>query len=174
MNGREVIFVADIDDGLRFNAIKFSEVWLKFKLKTKDIQKEFDVDIQKFAVIMEMVGNNFYRCNNRIYRVTMEKNVRITFTLKFGQPWKVNDVYSKLKSSDPFLSPFSVWKISLVSKDSDDADYLLLKRYQNYVNEIALEGIGQYLDSESNLVYQTCNDNLDKYYRLESVNDISL
>lgn len=172
MNGHEVIFVADIDDGLKLNAIKYNEIWLNFKLVNETIQNEFDAELYRFSVVMEMVGNSFYRCNNRIYCIPLENTVRFSFTLEAGQPWKVNDVYGKLKTADPFLSPYTAWKISLVSKNNDDADYLQLKEYQNYVYEISLEGRGQYLDNEAKLIYQTCNDRLDKFYRLESVDNI--
>lgn len=174
MNGRDVIFVADIDNGLRLNAIKFNEIWLNFKMVNQTIQDKFDAELYRFSVLMEMVGNNFYRCNNRIYCIPLENTVRFSFTLEAGHPWKVNDVYSKMKTADPFLSPYSTWKITLVSKDNNDADYLVLKEYQNYVNEISLDGHGQYLDNEAKLVYQTCNDRLDKYYRLESADKISV
>lgn len=172
MTGREVIFVANIDDGLKFNAIKFNEVWLNFKMANQTIQDEFNSELHRFSVVMEMIGSNFFRCNNRIYCIPLENTVRFSFTLEAGHPWKVNDIYSKLKNSAPFLSPYSTWKIALVSKDRDDADYLVLKGYQNYVEEISLEGRGQYLDNEGKFVYQTCNDHLDKHYRLQSVNGL--
>lgn len=173
MNGRAVLFVADINDGLKFNAIKFNEVWLNFKMINQTIQSVFDAELYRFSVVMEMVGNNFYRCNNRIYRISLDNAVRLSFTLESGRPWKVNDVYGKLKTAEPFLSPYSTWRITLISKNNDDADYLLLKEYQNYISKVSLEGRGQYLDKDAKLVYQICSDRLDKFYQLESANGIS-
>lgn len=172
LNGDDVTFVSDINDGLKKNAIKFNEIWLKFRLQNQTLQNEFDAEIQKFLVRMEMVGNSFYRCDKRIYYISLEKPFDIVYSLKCMPPCQLNENYVKLKTSDAFLSPYTTWNIMLIP-ENDKSDYDKLSQFQNYVTEIALEGRGQYLHNDVRFEYDICNERLDKYYRLDSIAYIS-
>lgn len=172
LNGDDVTFVADIhDSGLKKNAIKFNEIWLKFRLQNQTMQNEFDVEIRKFLIRMEMIGNSFYRCDKRIYYISLEKPFDIVNSLKCMPPCQLNENYVKLKTSDAFLSPYTTWKIMLIP-ENEEYDYEILSHLQNYVTEIALEGRGHYLHNDASFEIDICNEHLDKYYRLDSIEHI--
>lgn len=173
INGETVTLVADINDGLKLSAIKFNEVWLKFRLKDPIVQSEFDELLQGFSIVMNMVGNSFYRCDKRFYYMPLENTVRIAFSMERGQPNKPNEIYSKLKNGDPFLSPYSTWKVTLLSKQNNAVDFKRLNRYRNNIIGIALEGRGQCLDNNIDFTYSICNEHLDNYYRFDSFEHIS-
>lgn len=166
----DVTLVADISEGLKLNAIKFNEVWLNFKLKNQTVQNQFENELKQFSVVLQMVGNSYYRCDKRFYYISLEKTVRISFSSECGKPCKPNEIYSKLKTGDSFLSPYSTWRISLVSKNNNEIDFKKLSKFRNYITEMVLEGRGQYLDNNlGNFIHDTCNEHLDQYYRLDSV-----
>lgn len=172
LNGLDVTFVADIHDGLKKNAVKFNEIWLKFRLQNQTLQNEFDAEIQKYLIRMEMVGSSFYRCNKRIYYISLEKPFDVVFSLKCMPPCQLNENYVKLKTSDAFLSPYTTWKIMLVPENEEN-DFEQLSRFEDLVTEIALEGRGEYLHNDVSFEIDVCNEHLDKYYRLDSVKSIS-
>lgn len=174
LNGDDTIFVAGIENGLDLNAIKFNEIWLKFKLKNQTIQGQFDAELRKFSVNMQMVGNNFYRCGKRVYYISLETPLLISFSLEHGEVTKMNRVYDKLATGDPFLSPYSTWRITLRSKADDEVDYRRLKQFTNEIEEIALEGRGQFFKNKGDIISETCNEHLDKFYRLDSVSSQTL
>ncbi|XP_055316440.1 uncharacterized protein LOC129576047 [Sitodiplosis mosellana] len=173
LNGDEVTFNADIWDGLKMSAIKFNNIWIKLTLKNQSEQSVFDSEISRFKITLEMIGNCYYRCYKRIYYISPEKPVKISFSLERGQPTKPNDIISKMKTGDYFLSPYTTWKFSLEPNDSNDINkfniFAKLKAFANKLKEITLEGHGQYLENKKNFVYQVCNDQLDTYYRLDSI-----
>lgn len=173
LSGEATNFVANIYDGLKLNAIKFNEVWLTFKMKNQTVQQAFEEQLGQFSIVMQVVGNSFYRCDKRIYYISLESAVRISYSLGCGKPCKPNEIYSKLKTGDSFLSPYSTWQISLVSKNGNDIDYKRLNRFRNDIVEMRLEGRGQFLDNRGDFVYDTCSDHLDKYYRLDGIQHIS-
>lgn len=179
LNGERVIFVADLDEGLddsttNLNAVKFNEIWLKFKLKTPALQREFDAQIEKFLVVMRMDGNSYYRCDKRIYYFSLENSLRISFSWANGQLSEPNDIYNKLKHGQAFLSPYSTWLISLEPKNDNENknEFYNLRQFRNNIIEISLEGHGKYFQTKRKIVYETCNDQLDKFYRLDSVENV--
>lgn len=169
LNGDEVTLVADIQDGLKMSAIKFNDIWIKMRLKNESEQSEFDSEIDRFKISLQMVGNGYYRCYKRFYYISLEKTIQFGFSLENGQPTKPNDVLTKLKTGGYFLSPYTTWKISLIPNNNNSNDFSRLKRFRNELDEISLEGYGQYLENKKSFVHDICNDQLDKYYRLDSV-----
>lgn len=167
-NGNDVIFVADIKKGLDFSAVKFNEIWTQFKLKNETVQKHFDSVISNFRIKMKMVGNNFYRCDKRVYYISLKRNDFISFSLRNGRPVNPNDIYMKLKNADAFLSPYTTWMISIERKNGEPIRNEL-KEFGNYVDEMSLVGYGSYVSNSENFMRNFCDEHLDEYYKLDHI-----
>lgn len=168
LNGGNLTLVADVEDAPKRNAVKFNEAWIVFKMKNATVQREFDALLEHFYIHIDMVGNSFYRCGNRIYYISPDRNWPMYYSLKNGKTDSPNAHYSKLKNGDPFLSPYTTWTFSLRFKNYISG-FQRLTKFKNDIVEISLEGRGEFLDNVDTVHYETCNDQLDKYYMLDHI-----
>lgn len=182
LRGDEVVFNANIKNqrniGAYVNAmsaVKFSEIWIRFEMEDEDEQQYFNEELHRlYLVNMKMFGNSYYRCDNRIYYNSVEKPELFEFGLdNTGQPYGRNKAADKLARGDLFLSPYTTWQISLKAKpqrtpNSSFADFS--KRFANSMLKISLEGRGEYISyTDESFLQETCNKNLDQFYRLDSI-----
>lgn len=175
LKGNAILLNADINNSdLNWSAIKFKEIWIRILLKSRSKQKHFDNVLRKFHLNMVMVGNDYYRCANRIYYFTLEKLVPFKFIMENDRPKNpdiIHNNYGMLRSSEPFLSPYTTWKFFLEPIDRVKTSFAQLEPFVNQVSEMLLEGIGQYMDEQ--FLRQYCNEDLDRYYRLDSISMIA-
>lgn len=172
LSGKQVYLKADVTRSFKWNAVKFSEIGVEFKLtNTSDrhLQNDLKAALNRFHINMTHLGNSYYRCNNQFYVSTSPSQV-ISFSYeKTGnEPTFKNAVYEKLKRGNFILSPFTLWSIQL-----ERGDFKTLEKYRNSV-DIELRGYGQCVNEGASI----CNRNLEKYYRwdksLSEVNNIDV
>lgn len=118
LSGEEVTFKANINNGLPYSAVKFSKVWIRFMLKNMGgdetfSESDFDEELQKFYIYMTMEGNAYYRCENRIYSLSLEQPIEFFFTMQ-NNSYVVMDIqtssFDTLSRYNSFLSPYTTWK----------------------------------------------------------------
>lgn len=169
LSGKKVSLRSYVTRNTRWNAVKFSEIGLEFRVRNatdKKLQRELKYVLKYFHINMTHMGNSYYRCDNRFYVIHSPSQI-ITFSYertKGGEPSFQNDVYGKLKSGNAVLSPYTLWTIQL-----SNADVKLLEKYRDAV-DIELYGYGKCVNRNVAI----CNNNLEKYYEWDdSLSEIS-
>lgn len=171
LRGEEILINADVGLGVNKNAIKFNRIGINLKSPNETIQAELSAVLQDFDLTMAMVGNNYYRCDKRVYHLPTDGNIIIEQSMKQdsnGEPIKQNNVYRKLSESNYFLSPYVLWSMKLESERNNGA----LSKFENETIDIELVGRGQYLKNTEAVSRDVCNNQLDKYYFLEEIRDL--
>lgn len=165
LQGEEIIMKADIEKGLNMNAVKFNEIEIRFKVANQSVQFDLNNELRNFDVTMTMVGNNYYRCDRRRYRISVDDNIVIEYSLRLdstGKFTKPNDVCEKIRRNDYFLSPYATWSIKLTNATSN---FETLNKFANETIDLELTGHGQYFKNQGSLFAQDiCNDRLDQFY----------
>lgn len=77
LQGDEITIKADVIHGVNQNAVKFNKISIFFRLLDDALQNELDNELSNFRINMTMVGTNYYRCNNRYYRIPLDRNLVI-------------------------------------------------------------------------------------------------
>lgn len=173
-NGHEVTFNADIKGGSKHSAIKFSKIWLRFILNDKEKENEFNDKLLKFRFTMKMVSNNYYRCENRIYYTPLEKPIDFFFEMNNTNPSDLirpSGIYYDLDDKQFFLSPYTMWNISLHSNEANGFEGL--HSFLNDVSKILLEGTARFLEyADDQYTSETCTEKLDQYYCFDGISYI--
>lgn len=123
-NGSKIAFNAAIHRGLTLSGIKFNKIWLRFVLADSSKQRKFNEKLDQLNVRfeMEMGGNTYYRCDNRIYYMPLDEPIQFFLTLNNTNPADVRDpggAYETLRKNAFFLSPYTTWKISMKAKQGN-------------------------------------------------------
>lgn len=155
--GSSITIKADIINGVDFDAVKFNEIRIQFKLHNKSLQNDFDNDFGNSVVHMTRFGTNYYRCHNRIYAISLDRDINMEFRYANMQWVNPNETFRKIKKNNPFLSPYGLWKIQI----SGNID--ALSKYHNETIDMELIGHGSYLKHGA-YTANTCNNQLDDYY----------
>lgn len=170
LKGKPILLNADIKkNDLDCNAIKFRDTWIRIVLKNPSKQKEFDDVFRNFAVHMKMVGNDYYHCNKRIYYFFFENTFEFKFQMEDGRPINQDDETVRLKSGEPFLSPYTTWEIVLEPLLKKNTNFDRLEPFANEISQILLEGNGQYLDNDEEILEMYCKEDLDQYYHFDEL-----
>lgn len=176
LNGDQETFTADINYGLRIPAVKFSSIWIKFLLKDETkkgfTQENFDVELKKFKILMEMKGNEYYSCEDRIYSISLEKPIEFFFTLQnntISELSHKSGSFDVLNKTDLFLSPYTTWGLMIEPISFDNTDFSTLRGFADKIFEITLGGEGSYFGASRQFIHETCSEKLDQYYRLDSI-----
>ncbi|MGI2257501.1 hypothetical protein ACRRVD_03040 [Candidatus Cardinium hertigii] len=173
-SGEKIVLIADIIEGLPQNAIKFKTICADFILKNGSAsdQRELYTLLSYFHIVLEHQGDNHYRCNDNIYTM---KSTDATISYSFDQRGDgvcedLNDMLIVLENNNPFLSPYTEWHLSFNPKDGNHSRFDTLEKYKNDTVRIELQGMGQYIETGSNV----CN-NLSIYYSSDytMIQDIS-
>lgn len=164
LDGKLITMSADISKGLNYTAVKFKEISINLKVANEMRQNEMNQKLETFEIVMTMVGNNYYRCNSRIYYTSMDKDVVLIYHMRNGSVAGKNDIYQKISDSDYFLSPYTVWKIQLTSKLYSPQIYDGLKSFKNEKIDLQLTGVGQIIKNKIKTEFELCSDDLDDYY----------
>lgn len=166
--GNPIILTANIVNGPNQNAIKFRKLHLRFRVHGNNASDASLQDVLRgYKYTITLLGDRFYRCDQRLYAMPTDENVVIDQTFatnaKDNEPIDANDVYRKLSvpSADYFLSPYGELEIQLKARQGT---FRPLYPYKDEAIELELIGDGQYFDSNSELVASTCNEQLDEYY----------
>ncbi|XP_031629644.1 uncharacterized protein LOC116344923 [Contarinia nasturtii] len=85
--------------------------------------------------------------------------------------WKYDEIKSEVSKLlngkeirlKPILSPYTTWSIQLKNTTN------LLRELENEVIDIELVGRGEFLDNNEYVIDEYCNENLDEFYSLDSV-----
>lgn len=166
--GQQIALLADIDSGLRINAVKFNFVQIHLKIDNATEQATLDEVLKKFDVQIVHTGNSYYRCDSNMYVITSPRqDIRYSFENgKDGNPVRKNLVYDKIRRGDLMLSPYTMWTIQL-NKVNGNFDDLI-----PYVDLVDLElvGEGQYVNQNVSV----CSAELNEYYTPQPHTDISL
>lgn len=172
LNGEEVIFKADITKGLSFSAVKFKNISINFKLNDASKQTQLNAELEKVRVKMTMIGENYYRCDNRVYYIPMDGVITFLFGIANGQAVVPNVRYETISRNHYFLSPYTTWKIQLLPSllvASNENQMVELKKFKNEKIDLMLTGMGQVMYNEDKTNYEICSDELDKYYNLYKI-----
>lgn len=167
-NGDAVLLNADIKKAHLTigSAFKFRRIWIRFVLKDPSKQDQFDEILTKFMIHMEMVENDHYQCNNRIYDINFESKKEFEYQMGKNGQFNRDVDFERLTTVEPFRSPYTTWRIYITSMEGNVNDFDLIKPFANRVSEILLEGNGGYLNDDSVIRRRYCTDELDKYYHL--------
>lgn len=124
LRGEEIILNADILKAPKWstsmNGVKFNNVLLDFRLVNGTVWSQ-DIlysTIAGLPVKMQMIGNNYFRCDKRIYSfpaITYPFNLRYFIHSLDGKMDYImpEHLYASVKNEDPFYSPYTVWKFQL-------------------------------------------------------------
>lgn len=172
MRGAEIFLNADITKGSNDYAVKFNELIIRLKFANHTMQAEFDAAIKDYHVTFKMVGNSFYRCGQRIYSIPTDSTIVFDYSMKMnldGRPTNPNDVYNKIIGIN-FLSPYALWSIQFTNERNATS----LTKFENEKIDIEFVGKGQYLKNVPDVTYETCTNDLDNYYYLDSIRNFTL
>lgn len=171
LNGKTVTFnsVATLKNwpSMDKNAMKFRKIQINFKLENETKQIEFNDVLKNFQVMMRIIGNNYYKCGRRIYTIPIDVDVSFQFNIVNNTTIisKSNGIDSKFMQRKPFLSPYTVWNIQLISESSRFDE---LKAFENEDIELQLLGDGRFIEDKE-LGQQACNDDLIENYQLDRI-----
>lgn len=164
LQGKSVILKADIVYGVDLNAVKFRKIAIRFRPRDTVHQNEFDKEMSNSRLNMKLFGVNYYRCENRIYSIPLDKEIQLTFIYNNGNnesSWSyLNDAYKKIDTNSAFLSPYNAWCVQL--------DRAWPQKFRNAVVDLELIGKGSFLRS-GDFSRKICNEKLDKYYTFEKL-----
>lgn len=161
LSGSEILIKADITKSSHlYNAVKFNQIGIDFKVSDKTVQYELNKLLENFSVILTHSGDSYYRCDDNYYVIMSDKQViRYDFAQNSnGEPKNRNSIYEKLKASHYVLSPYSMWSIKLVK--ITDRSFDILNKYRKFV-DLELVGSGQYISNGIDI----CSTELDVYYK---------
>lgn len=179
LDGKEVALKSRIEDSIKNkDAIKFNWIEINFKTKNASLQTEINNKLKAFRMKAKHMGNSNYRVNDKFYLInTPSQTIEYSFEKnENNEPLDQNYVYTKMKNGDLILSPYALWKFSLVSL----TDEVLFKDLEIYKNEIDLElnGHGNYIPSGLNITRMAFNlrkgakNNdleMDKFYKSDDL-----
>lgn len=167
LHGKEITLLADISKALNSkNAIKFNEIGLEFRIANETRQNDLDVVLENFRLTLSMIGNNYYRCSKRVYYVTTDGNIVISYNMlkdADGRQTAKSEIYDDIRKNNPFLSPFAMWSIKLQNLTSDA--FGKLQTFEDDSIDLELIGHGEYISSEIDL--KICNRHLNDYYNFD-------
>lgn len=176
LHGEEVIIKADITKGLTVNALRFKEIGIQFLLENNTLQIELDKILEKFHIRMTILGNTYLRCGSRFYYISLDDEIVIEYSQKKdsnGKPLKTNEAYRKITERGYILSPYTTWKIQLITDISESSSIFPihdeLEKFKNISSvHLILTGLGQHYRSQEILLLGICNKQLDNYYQFDS------
>lgn len=170
LRGEQITLNAEIAKGLNQNAVKFKELEIHFNMINQSAQSELNSKLEDFHVVMTMVGgNSYYRCGKRVYRMSVDENIVIEYSIKknqHSQPIAKNNVYDKIRNGDFFLSPYTMWSIQLKG-EPEKIDGL--DKFKNEIVDLQLRGNGQYVENSTDFINDFPSDVLDKHYDFDGV-----
>lgn len=176
LNGKAVTFNADISTANALgdepsltdaNAMKFQSIQLNFHLANETKQMALNEVLKNAQITMKMIGSSYYKCDRRIYSIPIDVDVVFKFKIENNRTISTesNGIDSKLMQMKPFLSPFTVWSIQLVSETNE---YDQLKAFENDEIELQLSGDASSLNS-ADVDQHMCGDELNKNYQLDRI-----
>lgn len=159
LEGERVTLVADIFKNKFMNAVKFSKIWLRLRATDPSIKDDgLSNDLRGFAFKLEHNGESYYRCDDEIYLIKSQRHL-FENVYNTSEDDQFREYESEKQKSDYLLSPYTTWKIELISRDVDK-NFEMLRKYHSKVN-IELVGLGRYTDYNLKI----CETNLTKYYK---------
>lgn len=173
LSGEQITLNAEIAKGLNQNAVKFKELEIHLNVINQKAQSELNSKLEDFHVVMTMVGgNSYYRCGKRVYRMSVDENIVIEYSIKKNQnsePTGKNEVYKKIRNGDFFLSPYTMWSIQLVNPKGEPEKFGELDKFKNQIIDLQLRGNGQYVKNSTDFINDFPPDVLDKHYDFDGV-----
>lgn len=148
------------------SSVKFKNIGIYLRASSETVQSQLDRELLQFTVSMTMVGNNFFRCENKMFSISLNDEIIINVSFEKdanGYPIGTTDTVKMINKSDYFLSPYTWWVIKLEHMNATAFDNL--KPYRNETIDLLLEGLGQHIKRDPNRP-QICNENLKKYYTI--------
>ena len=169
LKGESIFIKADVTKGVdRKNAVKFKKLELQFNTRNEKLQNELREKLKEFSISLTMIGNNYYRCDNKIYSISVDDPIEIYYSIRKDgkqKPKSKNKTYELIENNDFFLSPFVIWNITLYSNNND---FKQLAKFNSQEIDLVLTGDGQYLKygQQSSSI---CGESLDQFYNVENI-----
>lgn len=144
LTGNATYFFADVRQGSKLNAIKFTDI--EVKLKTNDSSKNVQLRriLENVSIALTHMGESNYRCGEWFYTI---RSSSIKLSKEFNDASNI-------------LSPYTLWKMELIN----GCEYFDKLISFSDVVSIELHGNGQYIDSHTTI----CNTNLREYYSIQN------
>ena len=144
LKGETVTFFADVNStSPEKNAIKFNHIELQIKSSDPIVQTELTPALRGLRVELRHSGLSYYRHDDRVYQMSNDDGFCIGYTMgkESLEPESANDVYSKMKSGEFMLSPYTRWAIKLEGGNP------LFNKFASKLDtlEVHLVGKGQYV-----------------------------
>lgn len=145
LSGKVVTLNADILAAPKRNSVKFNQILFDFRFANQDRQNAFYNVINGMAFRAGITGNNYYRCDDRIYYVPTEANVFLTYLIAINGKNEIdisdrNIAYDLLKRIKPFLSPYNTWQIEFAIESLPQSHKL--KQFIGDEIDLHLIGVG--------------------------------
>lgn len=163
LHGEEIILTADFEEGSNIDALKFTKIEIKFILDESSKQHSFDAAINKFSVIMKMIGENQYQCGSQVHSIPKNHDITIIYSLakrKDGQPKTQNGVYKEIQQNECFVGPFSTWSIQLYTDGSNSPSFDTLAEFADEKMHLQLTGDAEYMHGAP---IEFCNEYMSKW-----------
>lgn len=165
LKGEKVILKADPRQ-INLNAVKFNSITLKWECQLSPKQQELDAALKgSFQVSLEHSGISYYRYDNHVYRITIDKPIEIKHSFHEsanGMPTEHSIVSEKISVGDIVLSPYTAWVVQISQLPTAKNHISLFNQFKNDMPRfrVSLVGQGNYVD----LSRVNGNLQLAKYY----------
>jgi len=157
------------------DATKFKSLFLLVEAQnSKSDNETLNGLLEKFLVQLVYSGKSEYRFKGEIYSFDPYNNMEsgLIFLMKYGckdECWSVNESYKKLSKNKPILSPYTLWKMKIISRfPNAEEDEKTLKEigalFEKNQVVVSLGGKGQFISKDHNEIDMSC-DGGPKPYR---------
>ncbi|OXU22710.1 hypothetical protein TSAR_009058 [Trichomalopsis sarcophagae] len=162
LEGKVVVLKSDVRRGVNENAIKFTQIGIRFRLANRVKQNHFDDLLQGSRIVMKHLGTSNYRCDDKFYTIkTNEIVLKYEFNNNCNEsPIDPNAVYQDVVENGPALSPYAMWSVQIVLNDDVNFD-----EYRDEEIDLQLEGKAEYYELGSiDDPEKLCSENMGNYY----------
>lgn len=121
---------------------------------------EFEEILSSFFVKMRNIGHSQYRCATKINSINNAPvNIYHGFPNSDSEHRPTNGIFETLKTSKPFLGPYTMWLVQLNHLYGDKRRFDDLKQFIYHVT-IELHGNGTMIPVDEGV----CDQDLEQYY----------
>lgn len=160
--GRKITLLADVRKS-RFNAFRFNTIEIIFRSSEKTVNDRLNNVLSGFQLNLNHTGRSSFRCNSNFYQTDSRPTfIVLSFAKNQTQVSKSrNDVYDKLRTNYPILSPFTLWELQLVGMDKSSPFFSELTQFKELDFDIELHVTGRYIEEQVSICD---NVNLPNFY----------
>lgn len=166
LSNKLVTLNADVLDAPKDIAIKFSKIMLDFRFADKSKQNAFYKVLNGMSIKLQMIGNNYYRCERRTFYVKTDADIQFMYQVSINNKNEMDvsgmtPAYQIAMGRKAFLSPYTTWQIQIFGTNEKQNQ---LKQFINDEIDLELIGIGSVVLRSKDSKNACENVNLRKNY----------